>query len=634
MMQNQNHSGIGDNVARDKYEYHYHNIHKVPTQLTSKLGQDSIIGRIEELKKVDTLLNKSASLLLISGIGGIGKSTIASYYLHTQKEKFDYYGYFEGLESFVSELRASLDIQEEKMEESFLETLYKLRNLKGKKLLVIDNVENVEENQKKIEKILELKNSGYQILLTSRETMEDIDSLKSYPLNVLNPNDAKKLFCSIIEVKDTLLLDDILKYLDYHPLFVEMTAKTLKSKQTLTLELIKNKFENGDFSKVSRKRRESFNDYLNTLFNFDRLDDQEILLLKQLSVLPSIEIEFAFLQAIFNREDEDFEELLNFLVERGWLISHEKNYKLHQVIKEYVFQNYPPSFNEIERIGHYLNQLLVDPNIPIYLQNFQFFESYHRSLVLLKHENSKEYLVFIINLAYTYNSFARYEKAMSLYIKALSRNSNYTIYSYLGNVYLSLRKTKATYYCFKKVLRLQEQVLEQNHESFIPSYSDLAGYYLSIGNASKALKFLNKALTICMLNTNLHSQKIATIYFNMAVMYQEQKSYSKAFELYEKAIHLKMEEPKVNYKKFDNLVAPLINLGKLYFDVADFYKATPCYLKALKLITKYYGDGHLSIGNLYNLLALNYEQLREYKKALSFYLKALDIRTNILKNPH
>ena len=53
--------------------------HKVPTQLTSKLGKDTIIGREKELKEIDKLLNSSNSLLLINGIGGIGKSTIASY---------------------------------------------------------------------------------------------------------------------------------------------------------------------------------------------------------------------------------------------------------------------------------------------------------------------------------------------------------------------------------------------------------------------------------------------------------------------------------------------------------------------------------------------------------------------------
>jgi hypothetical protein len=53
----QEHSGSGDNVAGDKHEHHY-NTHKTPSQLTSKLGKDTIIGRAKELQKIDTLLKK------------------------------------------------------------------------------------------------------------------------------------------------------------------------------------------------------------------------------------------------------------------------------------------------------------------------------------------------------------------------------------------------------------------------------------------------------------------------------------------------------------------------------------------------------------------------------------------------
>jgi len=61
--------------------------HKTPTQLTSKLGKDTIIGRRKELQEIDTILKEATSLLLINGIGGIGKSTIASYYICTVKKR-------------------------------------------------------------------------------------------------------------------------------------------------------------------------------------------------------------------------------------------------------------------------------------------------------------------------------------------------------------------------------------------------------------------------------------------------------------------------------------------------------------------------------------------------------------------
>ena len=74
----------------------------IPSQLTSKLGKSTIIGRKKELQEIDQQLNSSNTLLLINGIGGVGKTNITSYYLHSHKEQFDYYGFFEGLDGFNS----------------------------------------------------------------------------------------------------------------------------------------------------------------------------------------------------------------------------------------------------------------------------------------------------------------------------------------------------------------------------------------------------------------------------------------------------------------------------------------------------------------------------------------------------
>ena len=50
--------------------------HKVPKKLTPQTGLANdidFVGRKEELQKVDELLNQNSMLLLLNGIGGIGK---------------------------------------------------------------------------------------------------------------------------------------------------------------------------------------------------------------------------------------------------------------------------------------------------------------------------------------------------------------------------------------------------------------------------------------------------------------------------------------------------------------------------------------------------------------------------------
>lgn len=127
-----------------------------------------------KLIEIEDNLLISDNALLIKEIGGIGKSTIASTYINKHKNNFDYYGFFEGIESFLTELRINLDIKSEKEQDAFIEILFKLGNLEGKKLLVLDDIKDIDNNQEKIKSILEFKHKGYSILLTSREEIEKV----------------------------------------------------------------------------------------------------------------------------------------------------------------------------------------------------------------------------------------------------------------------------------------------------------------------------------------------------------------------------------------------------------------------------------------------------------------------------
>jgi len=547
--------------------------HKVPPQLTSKLGKNSIIGREKELKEIDELLNSSNSLLLINGIGGIGKSTIASYYLHSQKEKLHYYGFFEGIDSFINELREPLDLKQEKQQDAFMEALAKLRKLEGEKLLVIDDVKNIEENQEIIERILELKNSGYKILLTSREEIEDVEQ---YYLDVLSINDAKKLFNSIFEVEDEMLLEEILNYLDCHAFFVEMTAKTLKSKKTLTPELIKEKFENGEFSSIKRKRKESFNDYLNELFSFDELEDEEILMLKQLSVLPSIEIERNFLEVVFDRkDDEEFEELLNYLCEKGWLSSFEDRYKLHQIVKEYILVNYTPNFEEIELIVNHFNKFLGgNPSLEVALytqNNIIYLENLVDLLEKIKVNNKKVGDLFR-SLGLVYDILGFYSKSKSLHLRALEilnqeSSSSASAYNSLANHYFLIQEYEKAEPLFLKSLEIYKEILNEEHLFVASSYHNLANLYLSMKKYEKAKFLALKALEIRKKNLGEEHLEIASSYHGLASIYLSMKKYKKAEILFLKS--LKIQKGEYN----STIASTYNNLGVLYYFQKNYNQA-------------------------------------------------------------
>jgi len=428
------------------------------------------------------------------------------------------------------------------------EVLAKLSTLDGKKFLVLDDIKDVEDNQNTIDKILGLKYNGYKILITSREEI-DSKEISSYYLDVLSLDDAKSLFNSIYKVEDEILLEEILGYLDYHAFFIEKTALSIK--KTLTPKMIRDRFKNGEFSKISVKRKQNFNQFLNQLFRLDNLDSEEILMLKQLSTLPSIEIGYEDLENIFDKNgDSAFEELLDYLCEKGWLSKLEGSYKLHQIIKEYILVNHTPSFEEIESVLDRFNALIdnsADPQVAVDNQtNIIYLESLATILDRLNIENEKvgEFFERFGNISY---HLGRYKKVLKYYQKALAISekvlgtehpSTATTYNNLGGLYESMGEHEKALEYYQKALAIREKVLGTEHPSTATTYNNLGGLYESMGEHEKALEYYQKDLAISEKVLGTEHPSTATTYNNLGLLYESMGEHEKAYEFMKKAVEV------------------------------------------------------------------------------------------------
>ena len=427
----------------------------IPHSLTEPFKREELfVGREDDFSKMKEFLNNKNSLLLVHSIGGMGKTTLVKEFLHKEKSNYTHYGYLYAGEDIKqnwvnSGFRKSLSLVMEKTDDAFTESFNELYKLEGKILLVVDNVEKAENQKGAIDKIIGLtqQNPNIDIVMTSREIIEEVH--EPYELKSLSKEDAKFLFNSIYEVEDDMLLEEVLEYLDRHTFFVEKVAQTLKNKKgLLRLEDIKEKFDKQEFPDIRLKKRNSFNDLLQKLFSLDELEDDEVLLLKQLSVLPSIDIEFDFLAQIFQVDDVvEFQEDLEYLNEKGWLIYAEGSYKLHQVIKEFLLANHAPCFEEIEEVfDYFLNIVIQNDDIKLLIKSqiyVIFLEELYKIMNYLNIENGK-IVIFIARLARFYHEFGLYQNAEFLYKKVLNLNKNIlnndksllaTIYSNLAELY-------------------------------------------------------------------------------------------------------------------------------------------------------------------------------------------------------
>ena len=521
------------------------------------------------------------------------------------------------------------------------EVLAKLSTLDGKKFLVLDDIKDVEDNQNTIDKILGLKYNGYKILITSREEI-DSKEISSYYLDVLSLDDAKSLFNSIYKVEDEILLEEILGYLDYHAFFIEKTALSIK--KTLTPKMIRDRFKNGEFSKISVKRKQNFNQFLNQLFRLDSLDSEEILMLKQLSTLPSIEIGYEDLENIFDKNgDSAFEELLDYLCEKGWLSKLEGSYKLHQIIKEYILVNHTPSFEEIESVLDRFNALIdnsADPQVAVDNQkNIIYLESLATILDRLNIENEKVG-GFFAKFANIYRHLGIYQKAELLYLKALHIGENVRgkeelsiaiIYNNLAGLYMSMGEYQKAEILYLKALHIREKVQGEEELSLVVSYNNLAELYRSIGKYQKAEPFYLKALEIQRKAQEEKHPKTATIYNNLALLYFSMDKYQEAEPLYLYA--LKIWE-NVFGEEHTETAKGYNNLALLYCVQGEYQKAEILYLKDLNICEKQLGKKHPDTAKSYHNLGAFYYERGDYEKAYELMKKAVEVCSKTLPSNH
>ena len=602
----QNHYGTGDNV-NEKHEHHHHEApHIIPKILTKQVGLANdidFVGRKDELQKVDELLNQNSMLLLLNGIGGIGKSTLASYYLNQKKDEFDYYGFVQVNEdiklSLASAFSTSLDLKSENIDDLFAEIMNKLQNLgekNSKKLLIIDDVKEIDSQLDEMNTLMTLKNSGFKILFTSRETKEYIPQ---YFLDIMNIEDARELFLKYYPTDEIDKVDKILKdYLDYHTFFIEITAKTLKSKvHSLSLDSIIDKFEDKEFIAIKRNRQENFNTYLNQLFSEDYIlrDDEILLFLKKLAILPSIEIRFEDLYKFLACEDEEkLEEILIELINKGWLIQTQNGYKFHQILKEFILENYAPKFEEVEKIINNFRNIISNSGD-------------HKNAIY--NEIYIIYLDSILNVVIKY-SFFRFEIVF--------------LFLQYANILFSLGRYDVSYKIRKQALEISEKI---NDSICLAScYDAIANYYFVTQQYKEALPYYKSAFEIYQIipehnesNQYLSQTKITNLN-NYATLLENINELGAAKEIYNYVLSLDSD----NY-------GSLHGLAIVHCRQEDYKKGYNYFKRSLKSFNE---ELHPDLATIYNNMSFYYGQQKKFTKALDFINRAIKIRETLSMDNH
>lgn len=358
--------------------------------------KDNFFGREELLKQMDEHLKEPELPLLLSGIGGMGKTASAIAYGKTPEyaNNYDHIAWVSVTDTVFSNLfstfRGNPVLPFEYNAEGNTDTdkaamLQLLKNVSGNNLLLVDNVNNEEELQEFIG-LWKMYQPGWKCIITTR--CENNAYRKNLlRLQVLSPDAAEQLYKNHNHEDefDRESFNKIYEYIGGHTFLVELLAKfaeessTIRSTKDVLNHLLSKGIKALTRSVLAKQGQQQETDKMVSEFVLGLYDplvlpEKEKTYMRYFSVLPATEIEFAKLVFLFGIEkdkEEDFDIALRSLAKTGWLMYNKSSFKCHQIIQEICREKLKPDENNCKELLHPLITLFDELNLAKALPYFE-----------------------------------------------------------------------------------------------------------------------------------------------------------------------------------------------------------------------------------------------------------------------
>ncbi|MBR3375609.1 MAG: tetratricopeptide repeat protein [Firmicutes bacterium] len=614
------------------------------------VGREGIVGDIRKM------LEESTCIVLVNGLGGIGKTAVMQGICNDLKDDGNYVAWIncgDSLRDDLLMLRDALHVpKEEKADKAFDQVKAGIQRL-GKKLYLFMDDLSREVTKKERDVINEL---GVHVMITSRK--ENLPFRKK-KLGYLADQDAIKMFYGyyggVTECNESVW--KIIESVNSHTLLVELLAKAAKEEGG-TLDAFYRELEKEGFFDVSEEEIETEHDDENLtieesvirLYKISKLSGEQQRIMKLFTIFtPEKEIYYKVREwAGFDRKE------MKKLVNLGWLERGglENGYQIHQIVRDALKRQVGAV--RLEDYGKFLFKICATKS---YLSATETYEVVRERIVLARdiadqlwnkyQSNPMEGVmwasgtsVLMCNLASVYFEQGDYEKALKYYGKACNiteqmlgtENPNAaTIFNDTALVYYNQGDYEKALEYYSKALIITMRVLGMEHPLTATVYNNVAMVYQSLGNYQKTLQYLEKALAIRERVLGTEDPATATTYHNMAVVYQSLGNYEKALEYC--GTSLAIRERMLETKDPD-IARSYNNMAMIYLDKGDNKEALAYFDKALAISEYVLGAEHPLTVTIYRNIALAYDNQGEHEKALDYIGKALAIEERVLGAEH
>lgn len=364
---------------------------KKPYLLSNVEHVARFIGREKELEGIRASFASGKKVVILSGFGGIGKSTLAKQYAwencgpHALYDTVSFCRYqkFASINGLIADLplqNAEMDIQSEPDTQPALDIQSKTKKVSKRfhavcsamnehTLLILDNYD-VDSPAEDWGKLMSLP---CHVLVTTRTDFSDWtgeQQVVQYNVDVLEEPELVQLFEKTagiyLDETDAHVLHDVLGAVGYHTLMTELLGKQLAVSGISLAQLKENLFEQKEivrYQKDGRTNAETIRQVIDALFSMARFTPEEQNVMRYVWTLSGTGVQKQDLRRWTGLTDLN---TLNRLIHLGWVKENREKglLELHPLIFETVQQQLNPNMENCQEMVRYIRN-----TIPQYDEN-------------------------------------------------------------------------------------------------------------------------------------------------------------------------------------------------------------------------------------------------------------------------
>ncbi|MFN0176250.1 MAG: NB-ARC domain-containing protein [Saprospiraceae bacterium] len=623
-------------------------------------------------KKIADALETGNDLLLLNGMGGVGKTTLAGFYMERYAARYQHIAWISCSGDFRSDLVNQLNRQRipglpdtENVPELFAAMLLSMEDLPGPNLLIADNL----NTETQIDDLVQYKPQfprNWKMLLTARC---NTGAFPDHAIGVLSEVEATALFSRHYQLRagdtDTQCKELLLK-VGRHTLAVEFIAKTLAQLPNWNLERMLRHFNEKGLADLgtaasvstahSKDMRVLMEDYLRAIFevNLGALGERSGELLAQLAMFPAQPHPFKLLCQVLGCDEEAEQDSLaaslNHLKNNGLLEDlGVDGWYLHPLLQEVARHKWPPSYEAaapiLDRLENALDNwalpesLVLMPYAAVLMEQLKFEDARLAGIcwsISIRYYDIGDFL----------NSERFIREASRLFDVAGEKRFHASTLQRLGGLTMAQGRLDEALFFFKQENKIKEELHKANPESedlknvLAISYSKLGDILQAQDKMDEAMIFFEKyyQLNEELYAANPHSETLkdglSISYERLGSIFREQGKMDEALIFFEKYNQLREElsaaNPHSENVKY-GLAISYLKLGSIFQTQGKMEEALRFFEKRAKLSEELYAtnparaDLWYGLATSYIWIGHTHNQMNNSELAVPHFQKALPL---------